>query len=400
MFDDLNDPEPPLADMATLNRVANRAEQLRRRRALIVGTGAGAFAIVATLATVALLNRDDADDRLVVDVTPSSAPLETSPETTTVTSTTVVVGLTTTSTATATPVVAPTTATTPAPPVETIETAPETTVVDTTLPPETTTTMAATTTTAPSVTGPIVAIDANGDAVVVSLDGANTLLYDGTDPDDPPPLEGETTAIDAVAITPDRSHAYIGICCEPVAGSLLQTTPPTPAGLGGPSSFGHGPALSPSATTLGRIVYDALVVSDLAVNQLASTPENFDLGFTYDLAWADDQHLLALRSGPAGTDLRVLAFGSGTLTETVAAPSTAGATFAGRAPGVVYLLGVAPGTLSAYDSTTLAPLPDRNIAVSGAISAWVDTGAVRWVDSGRQLHVGDAVVPGQYVWVR
>lgn len=397
MFDDLHDPDPPIADMATLNQVAKRAGRLRRRRALIIGTGAGALAVAVTIATLAIVNSDDAEGRLVVDVSPTASPVIT------------------TDVATTTSLVIPGTSVPLAPPTpstlapEAVDTAvgPETTVVDTTLAPETTTTLPATTTTVAVATGPIAAINGDGDAVLVDPSGATTLLYDGTDPDSAPPAEGETAGVDLVAVTADGSQAFIGVCCEPVAGTLFRTAPPTSATNDSPSVFGHAPALSPSGATLARVVYDTVVVSDLSFRDLAAIPENFDLGVTYDLAWVDDQHLLALRVGPAGTDLRVLQFSGNALTEMTTAtifgaavdPVTS-ATFAGRGDGVVYLLGVAADALAGYDRSTLVALPDRNIALAGAISAWVDNSVVRWVDGVRQLHIGDVVVPGEFLWVR
>ncbi|MEO6123560.1 MAG: hypothetical protein ABIR32_07590 [Ilumatobacteraceae bacterium] len=397
MFDNLNDPDPPIADVATLNQVAKRADRLRRRRALIIGTGAGALVVALTIATIAIVKSDDPDGQLVVDVPPTDVTVTTLADTAST--------LYSTSTTVAS-VVVPPPATTLAPAPDTTV-APETTVVETTVALETTTTLPATTTTVPIATGPIVAIDANGDAVIVALDGANTVLFDGPDPDEPPAGEGETSGIDGVAITPDGTRAYIGLCCEPVVGTLLQTTPPAMANVDDSVVYGHGPAIAPGGGLLARIVYDTLTVSDLAINDLATVPEDFDVGFTYDLAWADDQHLLALRLGPGGTDLRVFTFSANTLTAGASATifgaavdPVQGASFAGRGDGVIYILGVIPGTLTAYDSTTLAPIADRNIAVVGAVSAWVEGGAVRWVDSARQLHVGDAIVPGQYLWVR
>ena len=68
---------------------------------------------------------------------------------------------------------------------------------------------------------PFVAIDGNGDAVLVeSMDGTSTVLADGTDPDDPLPSEGEVTYIDGVTVSPDGTIAIVGYCCEPIAGSL------------------------------------------------------------------------------------------------------------------------------------------------------------------------------------
>ena len=68
------------------------------------------------------------------------------------------------------------------------------------------------------------------------------LLFDGTDPDDPPPSEGETTAVDGIAVTSDRVHAYIGDCCEPVPGTLLITTPPAVATYENFAVYGHAPS--------------------------------------------------------------------------------------------------------------------------------------------------------------
>ena len=100
---------------------------------------------------------------------------------------------------------------------------------------------------------PFVAIDGNGDAVLVeSMDGTSTVLADGTDPDDPLPSEGEVTAIDGVALSPDGTGLIVGDCCEPIPGSLSRVDPLT----GERTFFGYGHF--PSFTSGGLVVSEAL----------------------------------------------------------------------------------------------------------------------------------------------
>jgi hypothetical protein len=110
---------------------------------------------------------------------------------------------------------------------------------------------------------PVTAIDGNGDAVVLSWNGERTVLHDGTDPDDPPPLEGETTAVDGVAVDFWSQEAWIGICCEPVAGTMLRTDIGTVATYDDGDGFGHGPVLSPDDRYLAAIDYLGVQIRDL-----------------------------------------------------------------------------------------------------------------------------------------
>ena len=74
---------------------------------------------------------------------------------------------------------------------------------------------------------------------------------------------------------------------------------------------------------------------------------------------------------------------------------------AGSARGVIYLNGMTPATLTAFDSTTLQRVPASDIALpSAALSAWMQDGELRWVDTSRHLHVGEVVVPGDFICVR
>lgn len=109
----------------------------------------------------------------------------------------------------------------------------------------------------------VTAIDGNGDAVVLSWNGERTVLHDGTDPDDPPPLEGETTAVDGVAVPFLGDEAWIGICCEPVAGTMLRTDIGTVATYDDRVGFGHSPVLSPDDRYLAAIDYLGVQIRDL-----------------------------------------------------------------------------------------------------------------------------------------
>ena len=118
-----------------------------------------------------------------------------------------------------------------------------------------------------------------------------------------------------------------------------------------------------------------------------------------DVQWIDDSHIIALVSSPTDTALYryevtdVALVGAGVL-------SVPGATeFAGVHDGVAYVLGDS-ATLTAVAGDTLAPVPHLDIALPVVpLSAAVHDGELRWIDLDRILHVGDTIMPGQYVWV-
>jgi hypothetical protein len=296
----------------------------------------------------------------------------------------------------------------------TAATLPVETTVATTPPPTAPPTEPGTTTTAPPAPPAVLAtIDGAGDAVLVSTaDGARTVLYDGTDPDDPPPAEGETVLVDGVAVTPDLGTAFVGLCCEPVAGSLLVANPPAPVPPDASATvFGHAPAVSRDGTRLVRIVYDTIVVSNVALAEQATLPVDVGTEFALDVAWAGDDRIavlfltdagttLALADVPASGEMTVRAeatVADHTLTTEGPAPSLAGTN-----QGAVLVLDGEAATLASYDGASGARDPGRDVALPAtARSAWMVDGALRLVTTDRRLLTGDGtVVPGEYLWVR
>ena len=230
---------------------------------------------------------------------------------------------------------------------------------------------------------------------------------DGTDPDDPPPTEGDVTTVNGVAVLDDLSLAFISDCCEPVPGTMFRTVPPAAASYGsGSIGFGNAPSLSPDQTRLVRPVYDQLVVSDLDLNGIATI--SVDLGTTsvYEAIFLDADTVVALTFGPAGAGLTTYDIAGSALVPvtSVTVPALLSAvtpTLAGNGDGVFYLAGLAPNTLSAFSATTLANTPSSDITLPAQpLSAWVHAGEVRWVGEVRVLHIGDTVVPGAFIWVR
>ena len=103
----------------------------------------------------------------------------------------------------------------------------------------------------------LTAIDGAGDAVVVEA-GVPTVVYDGSDPDDAAPEEGESVSIDSVAVAPD-GRVIVSLCCEPVAGSLLTVDRAT--GAEEYSGFGHLATFG-STGTMFWTAYDAIDAGD------------------------------------------------------------------------------------------------------------------------------------------
>ena len=163
--------------------------------------------------------------------------------------------------------------------------------------------------------------------------------------------------------------------------------------------FGHAAALSPDETRLSTITENAVDVTalDLTGSRYA---ELADDTYVLDVEWIDDSHIVVLVTSPAGsaalhrfevTDVSLVAAGSLSIPKSTA--------LAGVHDGVLYVSGGRP-TLTAYAGDTLAPLPSMDIEMPLVpLSAAMHDGELRWIDYDRALHIGDTIVPGQYVWV-
>ena len=352
-----------------------RSAMIRRRRA-VLGLLIAATAVIAVVVGVAVARQNDDDpavssvDDTVVDATVATTAGTTSPDTT----------------------------------VAATDPLPDTTAVpQPTNPPDT----AAATTVPDAIGAPaVLAIDGSGNAVIVGADGTTTLLFDGPDPDDAAPTEGESISIDGVTVTGDGSAVFVGLCCEPVAGSLLGTTQfAGPLTFDDSLGFGHAPMLSADGTMLVRSVYDLVVVSDLALTELVSFPVDVSTGTVVDLLVSEAGDVVGLVVGPDGTSLVKWSLAGGDTQLTVQVSSAtwgdeAAVSLAGSNGPTMYLAGSNSSTLTAYDLATLAPSGADIILDSTPRSAWVVGGQVRWVDQQRVLRVDDAVVPGEFVWVR
>ena len=408
MFDDLHDPNQPEASMNDRADVTERARDIRRRRAAWMGAGAAVLIIAATVGVIAATRNDDSKK-----ITPLLPDETTLPVVSSDASTTVVSVPTTAVPATTIPetIVADVSTSLPSTVTTVVESVVPVTVngdssSSSALATTTTTTAVETTTTVPVITRPIAAITGDGTAVLVALDGAQTVLQAGSDPDDPGPLEGESTYIDAVAVTGDGSVAIVGDCCEPGVGYIHRYYLPDTTSTDG--TFGHGPTISPDGTkvVLGRL--QALSLIDVNLAEIGSTAEDFlGDGTENGFVWLDNNRFVVLSASPADAvrlQLMTIAadntFQAGVVSDLVS-PDAYSVRMAGTGPGVIYLTGIAPATLTAVDSTTLQAVPASDIALPApALSAWLQDGQLRWVDTDRHLHVGDTVMPGEYTWVR
>jgi len=266
--------------------------------------------------------------------------------------------------------------------------------------------------TTPSTPGhPVVAIDANGDAVVFDDFGTPKVVFDGTDPDDPLPVEGPVTFIDGVAVTADRSRTIVGVCCEPSAGALVVADPSTAAGEF--LTYGHLPAI----TAGGNLVWSAFgpvniggldgsiatalldldpnqwTVIDLAVVQRGTAPEE----------------VLVLATAPNGTYLWRVFVGGGDMQlsgKVSDATWTDGAelSLAGWREDAFYVLDGTNDRMLAFDADDLQPTSSDIRTSDGEVirwrSAWLTPTLPRHVEENGELRVGDSSWGAEYLWVR
>lgn len=284
---------------------------------------------------------------------------------------------------------------------------------------------------------PVTAVDGNGDAVVLSWNGQPTVLHDGTDPDDPPPLEGETTAVDGVAVPFVGDEAWIGLCCEPVAGTMLRTDVGTVATYDDGDGFGHGPVLSPDDRYLAALDYNGVQIRDLETGD--STLIDLQ-GEVYQqsmhLAWTGSTTLVAQISTASTSEIVEYMVVDGEevagdidldVFESDRSPVAVGTSGfeplvqlvgAGVVPGappesavVVWLWSKEDAVASAYPTNTIGgtlddPLRSVDIPGDATVVSIVGT-EVRWVDESRILWTMplDGSAPAEplgedFIWVR
>ena len=351
-FDDLHDPEPPRPSVDTLANVAGRARQIRRRRMALVGAG-GALAVALVAVPLGLaLTGDDEGGRVVPATVPEA------------------VATTTT--------VAPTTTEEPT-----------------------------TTTTVPPATIPdVVAIRADGDAVRIAPDGSQTLLFDGADPR-VQPQEGELTIVDSVAVTAG-GRMLVSTCCEPVPGSWFEVSAGAEPAF---RAYGHALDVSPDGQQILTVGAQQITVSDPDGGIIAGVTFE-DGGDTYrqpnEAMWLADGRIAVLeladgfRLYVADTPSEATATSGVVVGTDIDAPWPVLAGVADDGSVLVFQGVGEPATaisLQAYDPDTLERRAD--VALPGeATYAWVQDGVLTWIGTDGTLHVGDAVVPGEYRWAR
>jgi hypothetical protein len=240
----------------------------------------------------------------------------------------------------------------------------------------------------------LTAIDSSGDAVVIDA-GTPTVVYDGTDPDDAAPEEGESVSIDGVAVAPD-GRVIVSLCCEPVAGSLLTVDRTT--GAEEYAGFGHLATFG-STGTMFWTAYDAINAggADGMVSFMIA-PHDPTTGTVIDLAVvpgdaSEGDVLLVLIAGPGGTTLHrhTAAGGEMPVKATVSNSTWTDAqlpSLAGHQGDAFYVLDEATDQLLAFAYSTLAPV-DATLAPAGVDTfSWTSA----WITPDQ--------IPGEYVWAR
>lgn len=265
---------------------------------------------------------------------------------------------------------------------------------------------------------PLVAIEADGDAVLIDLGTLDTvLLFDGEDPDSASQLGDGPNLVDRISVAADGSLAYVSVCCAPGIGTILTTQPPEVASITDTPTYGFAPTLNPSATLLATVGPDTVTVTDTASDVVVELPPVTDgrWGTTVDLTWLDDNTLAVLNEFGTVWTLTIITTDGTTL---AAGPTRPFATigdfprlrFAGTAIAdeiAVHDVGtdrVLSGTIDDYgningtgrgSSLQVINLP------SDALSAWyTEPEELVWVDNDQQLRVGDRIIPGEYTWAR
>lgn len=346
----------------------------RRRIAAVV--------LMATSSALAACGDDGVGDSApTLSSSPSSAPVVTTPATTT-----------------------PDTGT---------ETSVETTIV------EATTTTPESVPAAGSFAFPIVAIDDEGDAVVLSgVSQPPLVIFDGPSEAD---LEATTedpvgNVVDHVSIAPDAAVAYVGTCCEPIAGTYLRTELPSVATYDEGQGIGYNPAVSPDGRLLavGSIfgvtqVTDRVSGTELTVANGSGIASDLVGLFTpWDVMWTGPDGFAVL--GTLDSDwvivpATVQSDGGVRLDPAVAIAQSDGnfsamlgfAGFASNGDLLIHREGDAVVRAVGRDGVETSqfelPGPSRSV--------WIepDQPMIR-VGENRTLTVGTTTVPGRFLWAR
>lgn len=120
---------------------------------------------------------------------------------------------------------------------------------------------------------PLVAIEADGDAVMLDLGAVEpVLLFDGQDPDGSSQLGEGPNLVDRISVAPDGSLAYVGLCCAPGVGTILTTRPPAVASITDTPNYGFAPTLNTSATLLAGAGPNTVTVTNIASGAVIVLP--------------------------------------------------------------------------------------------------------------------------------
>lgn len=389
---------PPIEEMSDMTTNHNHPSTRNTTRRWLAG---GSIGLVAAALVALLLIPSGDDDALRPVDTPPVTDIDESivPQTTTVDGVEPA-----TSTPTTTPAAAPSSATT--------------TVV-----------------TAPTERTVIAAIDGEGDAVLIPTDLTGPfVMFDGPSPSELATVtEGAPNSVDIVALAPDGSTAYVGLCCEPIAGSVLSGAPTGISDEGSLPLQGYAPAVSPDGRYLaiGQIFDSAVTIADLSTGRPLDVPTIAGTDGVYtpsDTMWLDAGRLVSLGTLPTDTGVRWVAFpmtidgGTVTVGEPLDVNETLSANSDGtpRVHDVVRLAGQVGSDRFVVHSqgeefaTSIEFRLDGRIAADQlakgqgaddtgepARSIWYRAdGSVVWVGEDGTLHDGDVIVPGSYVWAR
>ncbi|MEO1059492.1 MAG: hypothetical protein AAFY28_21510 [Actinomycetota bacterium] len=278
--------------------------------------------------------------------------------------------------------------TTPAPSATSAATMPTTTAPPTTTP---------STTAAPAPVS-LVAVTAQGDAVHVD-GGAVSLMVDADPQDAPLPAEGPGALyVSGISRSADGSRAWVGLCCEPYAGSVIEPSAP-----GQQSLFGRAPAVDPSGRYLatGQIGGIAVGINDLMTGEVPAAPAVADPSFVPDdVMWLDGTTVATLGTTDSATMVHLSSVGPDgvALVASTEIPLAGDARFAGVDVGNVMIhevgtdrvVALSPDGATTSEYTLGAP----------ARSYWFADGDDVIVDPNGTLTVGAVTVPGEYVWAR
>jgi hypothetical protein len=264
---------------------------------------------------------------------------------------------------------------------------------------------------------PLVAIDGNGDAVLLVTEVAEPqLLFDGQDPDGASQLGDGPNVVERISVAANQSIAYIGLCCAPPVGTILTTRPPEVAESTTTPTYGFAPTLNPSATLLAVAGPDSINVTDVTTGNSSNleTVDGESWDTTHDLMWLDDTTIAVLGNQTRFWTLTVITVNDLALD---AGPTRVFARFEDF-PQLQFAGTALDGEIAMHDvgtnrvlSGTIDDYGNNNgtrgtslqvIELPGvALSAWyANPGHLVWTDTSRTLRVSGQVIPGEYFWAR